>query len=473
MHMWHLADPLELYLVREMSAYRQQAGRDKEQNDELMQTVLDEIAPYGLIPWDRTSRGDWSNGIQQRRRVLAVMEIVPYVAQGCNYRLRQVLEWLRYNGNDVDLVVRESIDASNSQHAEAVSWASNLNISLQSDDVYFTNLVSTSESTPEYDLALFGVWFWRQYSVADAGSAPGCIPYLVGPWFHEHSPTAKVVLMSDDVHHVRCLGLGSACNITEYIKATEMELYSTADLTLAITETDANAFRELAPSGNIATLPMAVAPYSMLKVTEGRKSLGPARVVQSSEASTHLRLLFIGSFHDANKLSVAFLVNEVLPVLHEKFELEVHLTLAGWEQQQFDSAISCDWHCENAVKVMGVVDDLVPLMRSAFALAVPTMVDGTGVSTKVFLGLQTGMETITTPSGTAGISCADTRTCPHLHVASKNGSEFARVVASVFASFNATNAADRRSRAGMPYPLHQTAAPWVNATEFAKLFEDI
>ena len=59
------------------------------------------------------------------------------------------------------------------------------------------------------------------------------------------------------------------------------------------------------------------------------------------------------------------------------------------------------------------------------------MINSTGISTKVFAGLQQGMETVTTPAGTRGLESKDG--CPHLHVAEPQAAPFAQAILSAVA----------------------------------------
>ena len=94
---WHLRDVLEIYLVSATSHNR----RDPASSEVCVKRVLDDLTTYGLLPWGTES---WP---PSRRNVLLVHELLPTLDQGGNMRLRQILEWLGYNGHTVHLVVCE------------------------------------------------------------------------------------------------------------------------------------------------------------------------------------------------------------------------------------------------------------------------------------------------------------------------------------------------------------------------------
>ena len=235
-----------------------------------------------------------------------------------------------------------------------------------------------------------------------------------------------MVVLSDDVQYLRCEATPE-CSRTVHIKEVESGLYKAADLTLAITRDDAAAFRTLAPAATIATLPFVLqtgAPHA-------------------ASTAGNSNLLFVGSYHYANRLAVRFLVEEVLPLLRGGALPRAHLTIVGWTPKELNgiksaklSSSEFERLIKTAVTVKGVVGNLTPLIRNASVMVAPTMIkQSTGISTKVFMGLQHGMQTVTTPAGKHGLDCTaelvypDPRSCPQLHVAEPEAAPFAQAVA--------------------------------------------
>ena len=243
-------------------------------------------------------------------------------------------------------------------------------------------------------------------------------------------PHAKVVLLSDDVQYLRCEATPE-CSRAAHIKNVERGMYETADLTLAVTRDDAAAFRTLAPAATIATLPFVLqtsAPHA-------------------AGASGNGNLLFVGSYHYANRLAVRFLVEEVLPLLRGGALPRAHLTIVGWQPKELKeirdlpsaklSSSEFEHLISAAVTVKGIVGNLMPLIRNASVMVAPTMIkQSTGISTKVFMGLQHGMQTVTTPAGSHGLDCTtelvypNPSSCSQLHIAEPDAAPFAQAVLS-------------------------------------------
>ena len=317
---WHINYPLESYFVN--------AGSHERRNDQkamrrCILTQLTQFAQHGL--YNNVNFWEWAS-VRPRMNVLIVHEILPVVTQGGNQRLRQIVEWFRDNGHDVTLAVRDSNLGWMGEeiYNEVHSWLARYGVRLLKDDVSLGATRHLVLNDPEVvDVAIIGLWFWREYrhsasdTDADKTSFEWLQPLLRGPEQH-----AKIVVLSDDVHWMRCRQIsktsdvknGKGCTRFKHIREQERDAYDQADLVLAISDEDAKVFRHEAPNAVVATFPMAILPVQNPVVN------------QREDAPLHF--MYLGSPHEANLQAVRFLMLEVAPLMARTVP-DFHLTVSG------------------------------------------------------------------------------------------------------------------------------------------------
>lgn len=292
----------------------------------------------------------------------------------------------------------------------------------------------------------------------------------------------QILLLSDDVHFKRCMQIQGACNRWEHIKTKEKQFYEQADLVLALTTEDKQEFERLAPLAQVVVLPMAIQPKPMLHKPKGG-----------------VNLLYVGAPHEANINAVNFLLREVYPALKKQIDSSSMTIIGGWEwirivselqKEQPDlygtgslfdvrrvdgswAKVPCvtstesnvvappkliDLQC-GAVRAFDTVLELEPFIEEATIFLAPIQVAGSGISTKVWLGLEHGLPVVTTRAGLQGLQCdqASKGLCAQLHVVDWDVESFVNVVKVVQYSRN------------QPQENHQTLERWLNLRAFLDL----
>jgi hypothetical protein len=147
------------------------------------------------------------------------------------------------------------------------------------------------------------------------------LPELAIPVIRKKLPKAKIILFSDDIHHLRQRQIedsGCSANCWESLKRREMEIYPQSDLVLAISRQDQETFQKMI--GHQSSTVVDIFPFTEeANITElvvpkfGQRSGG---------------LLYLGSKHEANVMTVKYILNEIFPEAR-KLVPGLTLTLVG------------------------------------------------------------------------------------------------------------------------------------------------
>ncbi|HEX4103151.1 MAG TPA: glycosyltransferase [Pseudonocardiaceae bacterium] len=164
----------------------------------------------------------------------------------------------------------------------------------------------------------------------------------------------------------------------------ELGLVRAADVTLVVSEHEQALLRSLVPEADVRVLSNVHFPAGAVPGPQGRAGL-----------------LFVGSFdHLPNRDAVAWMVREVLPLVHRRHPGTV-LHVVGSNPSPDVLALADD-----TVEVHGWVADLVP-MHQRCRLSVAPLRFGAGVKGKVGESMAAGLPTVCTPVAAEGMGLLD------------------------------------------------------------------
>ena len=228
-----------------------------------------------------------------------------------------------------------------------------------------------------FEIAILSLWFWQQFSM----------PELYLEHIRELSPATRVIVLSDDRHGEREMGLAQLSTSlldAEYardVALREQEAYALADQILTITDEDRTAIFALT-SGHV---PVEMIPFSA--------PVSPAFVPPFHSRSG---LLFFGNFTNPAVTDAGHhLLETLLPRIRESLP-GVTLTLAGYGSNQLPGANT------PGIIGKGFVDDLTPLLEQNRLFLAPLRA-GTGIATKNVVALAHGLPVITSSVGAQGL----------------------------------------------------------------------
>jgi glycosyltransferase involved in cell wall biosynthesis len=223
--------------------------------------------------------------------------------------------------------------------------------------------------------------------------------FLASALRHEVLP--PVVYDTHNVHHLRLeeslrtkLRLAPPLRhlVVRRVREHESSVLRASAATVACSEPDARAFREMAPGARVEVVPNGV-------------ELDAAAPSRTTARGSHL--LFLASLdYVANVESLAYLVDEVLPRLRP--DIEVHV--AG--SNATSSALELIARAGPRVRYLGYVPDARATMREAAALVVPLRTGG-GTRLKVLEAFAVGLPVVGTSKAVEGIPVVPGR---HAHV---------------------------------------------------------
>ena len=220
---------------------------------------------------------------------------------------------------------------------------------------------------------------------------------------HELLPKARIVLEQHNVESDffgqfadKKRGILRRVARLEHTLATKYECaqLKTADHVVAISEEDAERFREMS-GGRTATL------VPQLVERRGSESFAP----------TEGTVLYVGNLGwHPNVAGLDWFFREVWPSLHRKYP-KVTMRVCGSGLRKDGSGrpvVPALWKEQESkgVTVVGFVDDLAPEYARAAALAAP-VVGGSGVRIKLLEGMAYGVPVVTTADGAKGLPLRD------------------------------------------------------------------
>lgn len=208
----------------------------------------------------------------------------------------------------------------------------------------------------------------------------------VGRWF----PLATIVYDMIDAHFLRegrkaeLLGSARALDASA-LKRDELACVRRSDITIAVTEDEAELVRSEVPDAVVRVLP------NVHELDEG----------PSPPFDERAGLLFIGGFrHDPNVDAVRHLVNDVMPLVRAELG-DVPLTIAGSHPPPEVAALRSP-----SVAVTGYVPDVSGLFRQSRVFVAPLRY-GAGMKGKVGHAMAFGLPLVTTRIGAEGMGLAD------------------------------------------------------------------
>jgi len=430
--MYHTAVPVEIYTIRSQSHNR----RDPVEHYRCLEPTLEQLRHYGIFRNARFLRHP-DNLIQKRVRVIHEEELTN--VNGMDLRMRQIVSWLVWNNFQVSVSVRgQHWDKEASR--ESRKFLENLRVSLTVDDLSLTQTRELLKSGNADELLVMSLWFWRLHddteNVSETRSIPEILLEMVDP--------ASTVIVSDDRHSLRCKQ-NPNCQMESYIEKKEREIYERSSLVLTLSQQDKYAMQALSPDGNFEIL-----PYASIEPSR------PLKVPSTRDRQMRKGMLFIGSANENNIAAVKWLVDEVLPILRES--IDISLTLLGayeWKEIVYNAQLRnreaygmgsvhriirsehdpkgskgylpvflgpcrasgveiggaedyqvLSSYCQMpVVRAFDTVSNIEYFMTGADVIVAPISVYGSGISTKIFKGLEAGLPVVTFPNGTAGTKC--------------------------------------------------------------------
>eukprot|EP00457_Paulinella_chromatophora_P001024 gb/GEZN01001026.1/.p1 GENE.gb/GEZN01001026.1/~~gb/GEZN01001026.1/.p1 ORF type:complete len:968 (+),score=141.72 gb/GEZN01001026.1/:223-3126(+) len=381
-----LPTPLELYYMSQKSY-----GREQEQkNPKGKQRVVADFQPFIRY---------------KRLRVLVAHEKFPCNCNGGDIRILGLVKWLVLRGYDVTFVSRGDMwqVSEEVEGGRLNSWG----VKYYHSDLSHMDL-DILWSLGSFDVAFLNLWFWRCSFKA--------IPDLAMPILRQTSPGAKLAVLSDDVHWLRDKQI-SYCGKWEEIQRMETQVYILADLVLTITDKDRDAVRNLlrgSQQEKVAVFPFV---HDELSWDLAKPPSIPPQV-HPEEFGQRAGLVFVGSFHDGNRIGVAWFLQEVLPLIVEHMKQKQQQGDKRWTKELVTFSVVgdsqwVDWaqgdtrfpYSNNMVEFSQFLPrqpSVDEWMKKAAVFVAPSVVSGTGISTKNMMAISKGMALVTTPAGLDG-----------------------------------------------------------------------
>jgi GT2 family glycosyltransferase len=190
-----------------------------------------------------------------------------------------------------------------------------------------------------------------------------------------------VDLVSSRIRREKQEGIPSEMTLNEAI-GMEKKFTAQSSLTLAVSQEEKLILQTLVPSSNIQTLWMSFEIVKDAQNKSGLENVG----------------LFVGNFrHTPNKVSLKWMVNEVLPQVHT-INPDFVLNVVGTGLSPDEKAeIAC-----RGVNFLGFVDDLDPVYAAAKVVVIPLQY-GAGIKGKTCEALSHSSAVVSTSYGVEGL----------------------------------------------------------------------
>jgi hypothetical protein len=217
----------------------------------------------------------------------------------------------------------------------------------------------------------------------------------VVPLLRERAPGAPLIYDTLELTHVRAFRQakvtknGSVMREALRLKALELELVASADITLTVTDTERSTLRESIPEADIVVAP----------------SIHPVDGCPSLPRSDRRPDVFLAAYwpQPANQAGARILLDEVWPALAES-DPDLRLVLTGIDPP--DWLVRAASESDGRIEATGHVPDITPYLDSAWCSVVPQPY-GSGVKGKVLTALAHGLPTAGTSSAWEGIPVVD------------------------------------------------------------------
>ena len=120
-----------------------------------------------------------------------------------------------------------------------------------------------------------------------------------------------------------------------------------------------------------------------------------------SEDSDIFNILFLGGYnHPPNRVSVAHIVNSILPLLAERLK-KFRIWIIGPGAEKYEEIISASSY-RDFIRLKGFVPDINDVFQGMHIALLPILYGG-GIKTKVIEAMAAGLPVVTTPDGIYGL----------------------------------------------------------------------
>ena len=214
------------------------------------------------------------------------------------------------------------------------------------------------------------------------------------PLLHEYSPDTRVVVNSMDIHFLRnarqAFGTAGAVDATFGAAATrELNVYHSADAVIAVSDKERALLADFVGDERVFALPLAEhIARSPVPLAERRGGF------------------FVGNFrHVPNREALAYLANEVLPLIDEDLRRRHPFTVIGNYLDQIRIDVDPDMP---GLELVGWVPTVEPYVERSRVAVVP-LLHGAGVKRKVLQSMMAFTPVVTTPVGAEGLDLVSGR----------------------------------------------------------------
>ena len=211
------------------------------------------------------------------------------------------------------------------------------------------------------------------------------------------APQARIVFDTHDVNHIReyreARAHGDRTQLQRALltRANEAHAMQVADVTLAITEADAETLRALVPSAQVAVVTMWWEPVLP----------PPGTAPPGTPPPGTPQLLYVGHFGATHNIDAArLLAHDIMPRIHA-VRPEVRLTLAGSDPPEMVRELAAP-----RIAVPGWTRDLTPLFAAAEVFVAPLRF-GSGLKGKMLQAMAHGVPIVASRFAAEGIGLAD------------------------------------------------------------------
>lgn len=297
--------------------------------------------------------------------LLYVCERVPlFDSRGSDLRSLRVLEALSKAGFAMDIVTIQKHVEVQDTHRQAI----HLHGVRRVLEGWSTDIVR-HWGRPEIVVAHLWYWNWPlQLTSAD----------LVFDLFAHEADGPTVIVLTDDVHHVREAQGNAKVDRVKDVRQHESWVYHRADAVFTVTEEDANRligiFRPATPVG--------VFPFTFIVPEKATPMAGRGQD----------DILFVGSYNKANNDGLSWFLKYCWKEIHQRAP-KVVLKVVG--------NVKCNSFGIPNVICEGQQNSLAPFLAKAMLLVSP--VQSTGINTKNVLAMANAVPIVTTTAGAEGL----------------------------------------------------------------------
>ena len=330
----------------------------------------------------------FQNVTRNQRRIALVHELVPVEDQGGNVRVHRVVEVMLRHGYAVDVFARNGGGGDQYLHFgnhKAMVFEDNVKLSL------FRTVFK------KYSMIFTTLWFWR----TSQDSTVRSIPALVRMFFQETDMYIPHIVITDDLHHIRCAVtskvLGSDCH---QIFREELSIWEDVRM-LKMFVADEDRKMALRTSDMLESSAVFI-PF-LLKPTATKSHTSRAKACSFS---------YFGNAHPANVLALRTMVERAADTLVE-FDISsshrsCELVVFGDDRwagyiRSWDMTAMSDLRIEVVTKAY--VPDLKRQLKSSSLILLPIVIGDTGVSSKVLTSIEQGIPFVSTIHGMRGFPC--------------------------------------------------------------------